>query len=86
MQGLFALEALLSMFGNAGDILALSLLPVSVVKAISSMQPLFVTLYAKIFHRFAPHYFKENDMNLSPILKITGLLLTILGTLLTAGY
>lgn len=85
-KGLFAGEAMLSMIGNAGSVFAMSLLPLSILKAISSTQHLFIALYARLFHRALPGYFKESSTHLSPALKIAGLLLTVLGTALAAGY
>lgn len=85
-QKLFILEAFLSMVGNAGGMLALSLMPTSIAKAISSIQHLFVAFYAKVFHPLAPRYFKENSTELHPLLKLLGLLLTVIGTILAAGY
>lgn len=86
VQWLFLAEAALSMVGNAASVLALSLLPASVVKAMSSTQHLFVAAYAKLFHPIWPNYFKEDSTDMSVFLKWSGLMLTVVGTILAAGY
>lgn len=86
VRGLFLLEACLSLTGSAGAMLALSLLPVSIAKALSSTQHLFVAFYAKLFHPVWPLYFKERSADLPSFVKYAGLLLTTAGAILAAGY
>jgi len=80
---LLYLAAVSSLIGNAGFIFALSLLPASIVKAIESTQPLFISLYAKLFGKKYPHYFKENSTDIVPVIKYSSLLFIVIGTILT---
>ena len=63
---LFILEEALSWFGEVASIVAISLIPVSIVEGVGAAQPLFVLLYALLFKRIYPKLFKEstelNDM------------------------
>ncbi|MCA9352161.1 DMT family transporter [Patescibacteria group bacterium] len=57
---IFGLEELTTFLGIATGTYALSIAPVSVVKAIISTESIFVLLYAVILRKRFPHLFKED--------------------------
>lgn len=82
---LFFLEELLSWGGEAASTAAISLIPVSVEQGISASQPVFVLVYALIFARKFPKFFKEFTDKHALIEKSVFFVLIILGTLLVIG-
>ena len=56
---MFAANEFFGWAGNAGNSLALTLLPVTISQAITSTQPLFVLLYAYLFKHKRPDFFRE---------------------------
>lgn len=76
-------EALLSTTGNAGGMLALSLLPITVTRGISSSQPLFIATYAALFGKKWPGLFQENESGLPAWRKMLAFALIIVGTVLS---
>lgn len=56
---LFVIEELLTFGGSAASTFAISLAPVTLVESIDSFQPFFVLIYAILFSKIFPKYFKE---------------------------
>ena len=56
---LLVLEEALSWFGENASVIAISLIPVSVVEGIGGVQPLIVLAYAMLFEKRYPCFFKE---------------------------
>ncbi len=79
---LFILEELLTFSGEAAIVYALVLAPVTLVKGIVSIQPLFVLLYAIIFGRYLPHMFREKIDKRNVIKKLTLFAFIIIGAIL----
>lgn len=85
MQGLILLENMCGATGNLANIAAVSMLPVTVVKAIGATQPIFVLMYALLFRRLLPNHFKEETSGHHPTAKILIFFLMLLGILLTVA-
>lgn len=79
---LIVFNQFLSWIGNVADPLAISLIPVSVSKSITSLQPLFVILYTTLFKKRKPHLFKDYPDDAGTTKKIALFLLVIVGTVL----
>lgn len=62
---------------------AISLGPVTLVEAAGNIQLVFIFLWAVLFTRFLPHVLKEEFDRKITIQKISGILLIIIGVLLT---
>ncbi len=82
---LFFLNQFLSWGGEAANTLALFLIPVSIVKGITSTQPIFVLIFALLFAKNAKHVFREYTGSDGLWKKIILFILTIIGTLLVIG-
>lgn len=79
---LFALEEFLTFGGNAAITFAVSIAPVTLVEGISSLQPLFVLVYALLFSRLYPKWFKEKIDEKSMVKKILLFLIIVGGVVL----
>jgi drug/metabolite transporter (DMT)-like permease len=73
---IFGLEEFFNFIGAASATYAISLAPVTLVKGIGALQPMFVLLYAVILARFFPKVFSEHT-NLKNLFK-KGLLFAIM--------
>ncbi|MDB5204165.1 MAG: Conserved hypothetical rane protein family [Candidatus Taylorbacteria bacterium] len=78
---LFFFNQFLSWGGEAANTLALALIPVSIVKGITSIQSIFVFMFAFLFARKLPFLFKEN-LKENTGKKIFLLILIAIGTIL----
>ena len=77
-----ALEEFLTFGGSASTTYAISIAPITLVKGIGSLQPLFVLAYAILFSKWYPQAFKEK-LDGNTILKKTFLfIIVIIGILL----
>lgn len=79
---LLLLMEVFTYIGTLGGSYALYLIPVSVAKGISSTQPVFVLIYAFIFSKFYPNFFKEYLGKDGVVKKVILFVLTIVGVLL----
>lgn len=79
---LLLLMEVLSYVGSLGSYYALFLIPVTIAKGIGSTQPLFVLIYALIFSKFYPNFFREYLGKDGVLKKVTLFVLTIVGMLL----
>lgn len=73
---------ILDFVGNASSVYVISLIPVTLAKAIGSTQPLFVLVYALILGRFFPSLFKEKIDHQSIVKKIVLFLCIIIGVII----
>ncbi len=76
----YLLEEMGTWGGDVTSAWGLFLIPVSVLRALGSTQPLFVLAYTLLFERKLPDYFKEDGE--LPLKKITFYVLIVLGTIL----
>lgn len=79
---IFVFNQFLTWIGNSGDSYALSLIPVSVAKSISSLQPFFVLFYTVLFGKKLPHLFKEHLGSVGLKKKMIFFFMIIIGTVL----
>jgi hypothetical protein len=75
----------ISFIGNVGFSYAISAVPATIARSISSFQPFFVLLYAMIFKQFFPLFFKEEIDKRSLLKKLFLFVVTIIGVVLTVG-
>ncbi|MEI7891089.1 MAG: EamA family transporter [bacterium] len=75
-------QEILTWSGNMVEVYAISILPITMVKGITSSQPIFVLIYAVLFAKLFPHAFKEKTDMGNMIKKIILFLIMIGGTLL----
>jgi len=73
----FAMEELTTFLGIAAGTYAVSVAPVTVVKAIMATEPAFVLLYAMLFGRTFPRVFKEETDRITVFRKL--LLFAVIG-------
>jgi len=76
---------LLSTAGTLGSSYALYLIPVSVAQGIAGTQPIFALLYAILFVRLSPKFFKEYLGKKDIAKKVVLFVITIVGAVLVAG-
>lgn len=79
---LFATEEFVTFVGSVGFVVAMSLAPVTLVKGVSSLQPVFVLLYAILFGKMFPKAFKEKVDGKSLAKKVIFFVIIILGGIL----
>lgn len=79
---LFALEEFLTFSGSATSTFAISLTSVTLVKAISSFQPVVILLYALVLGRFLPAVFKEDLTIINVIKKVISFIVMALGVII----
>ncbi|MBI2485318.1 EamA family transporter [Candidatus Uhrbacteria bacterium] len=80
---LFAAEEFLTFAGMGAGTYAISVASVTVVQTVMSVQPIFVLVYASVFHKLFPGVFKEQLDRGSVKKKILFFILMILGVALT---
>jgi drug/metabolite transporter (DMT)-like permease len=76
---LFAIEEFLTFGGSAAHTLAISMISVTLVNAVSSFQPIIVLIYALILGRLYPRIFKEQISRKAMIKKIILFIIMMLG-------
>lgn len=82
---LFLFVQFLTWGGEMASTFALSVIPVSVEKAITSTQPLFVLIYAIVFVRLWPHLFKEYLGKGEVVKKAVAFVCILIGVILVAS-
>ena len=83
---LFAVNEFFGWAGNAGNSLALALLPVTISQAITSTQPIFVLFYAYLFKHKRPEFFREQIGAADIKKKILLFVFTTAGILLVVAF
>lgn len=81
----FTLGELATFLGIAAGTYAIAAAPVSVVKAIMSVEPIFVLLYAGLFSRMFPNVFKEKIDKRSVLKKLGFFIIIALGVVLAVS-
>jgi hypothetical protein len=79
---IFAFEEILSFGGSMAATYAIFLVPVTLEKGVSALQPIFVLFYAIILSKFFPSLFKEKIDKASVFKKIFSFTIMIIGIIL----
>jgi drug/metabolite transporter (DMT)-like permease len=79
---IFAFEELLTFGGSMAATYAIFLVPVTLEKGISALQPIFVLLYAIILSKFFPNLFKEKIDKASIFKKVVLFVIMTIGVIL----